>query len=298
MPSKPMSTAPALSAGPRSGSRPWTLALTSVAAFIVVLDSLVVITALPAIRREFGASLAALQWTVNAFTLAFASGIITGAALGDRFGRRRIFGIGFLIFTAASVACALSATPAQLIAARVVQGIGAAIVMPLSLTILTTAFPPVSLLLSYWMVGAFFMATKRYAEYRHIANPEVAAGYRKSFRHYTEEYLLLSIVFYATTSALFAGIFIVRYHLELILFVPLAAGMFTYYLRIGMRPNSPVQNPEKLYTERGFFAYMVVCFTIFVLLMFTRIPVLYTLFNVEQSQTSPLWVLGGEQGLK
>jgi decaprenyl-phosphate phosphoribosyltransferase len=164
--------------------------------------------------------------------------------------------------------------------------------------LLTTAFPPVSLLLSYWMVGAFFMATKRYAEYRHIANPEVAAGYRKSFRHYTEEYLLLSIVFYATTSALFAGIFIVRYHLELILFVPLAAGMFTYYLRIGMRPNSPVQNPEKLYTERGFFAYMVVCFTIFVLLMFTRIPVLYNWFNVEQSQTSPLWVLGGEQGLK
>jgi EmrB/QacA subfamily drug resistance transporter len=73
---------------------------------------------------------------------AYASGIITGAALGDRFGRRRIFGIGFLIFTAASVACALSATPEQLIAARVVQGIGAAIVMPLSLTILTTAFPP------------------------------------------------------------------------------------------------------------------------------------------------------------
>jgi 4-hydroxybenzoate polyprenyltransferase len=158
--------------------------------------------------------------------------------------------------------------------------------------LLTTAFPPVSLLLSYWMLGAFFMATKRYAEYRHIANPVVAAGYRKSFRHYTEEYLLLSIVFYATASALFAGIFIVRYHLELILFVPLAAGMFTYYLRIGMRPNSPVQNPEKLYTERGFFAYMVVCFTIFVLLMFTRIPVLYNWFNVGQSQTSPLWILG------
>jgi len=142
MPAKPMSTAPASSAGPRSGSRPWTLALTSVAFFMVALDMLVVITALPAIRREFGASLAALQWTVNAFSLAYASGIITGAALGDRFGRRRIFAIGFLIFTAASVACALSATPEQLIAARVVQGIGAAIVMPLSLTILTTAFPP------------------------------------------------------------------------------------------------------------------------------------------------------------
>ena len=164
--------------------------------------------------------------------------------------------------------------------------------------LLTTAFPPVSLLLSYWMVGAFFMATKRYAEYRHIANPEVAAGYRKSFRHYTEEYLLLSILFYATTSALFAGIFIVRYHLELILFVPFAAGMFTYYLRIGMRPNSPVQNPEKLYTERGFFAYLVVSFAIFVLLMFTRIPILYEWFKVEQSQTSPLWILGRGAGMQ
>src|SRR5258708_9151944 len=125
-----------------TGSRPWTLALTSVAFFMVVLDMLVVLTAAPALRREFGASPAALKWPLNAFTLAYASGIITGAALGDRFGRRRIFGIGFLIFTAASVACALSATPEQLIAARVAQGIGAAIVMPLSVTILTTAFPP------------------------------------------------------------------------------------------------------------------------------------------------------------
>ncbi len=142
IPTKPMRTAPASGAGPRSGSRSWTLALTSVACFMVALDMLAVVTALPTIRRELGASLAALQWTLNAFTLAFASGIITGAALGDRFGRCRIFGIGLVIFTVASVACALSATPGQLIAARVVQGIGAAIVMPLSLTILTTAFPP------------------------------------------------------------------------------------------------------------------------------------------------------------
>ncbi len=158
--------------------------------------------------------------------------------------------------------------------------------------LLTTAFPPVSLLFSYWMVGAFFMATKRYAEYRHIANPAVAAAYRKSFRYYTEERLLLSIVFYATASALFAGIFIVRYHLELILFVPLAAGMFTYYLKIGMRPDSPVQNPEKLYTERGFFAYLVLSFGLFVFLMFTSIPALYSWFNVEQSKAQPLWVIG------
>jgi 4-hydroxybenzoate polyprenyltransferase len=158
--------------------------------------------------------------------------------------------------------------------------------------LLTSVFPPVSLLLSYWMVGAFFMATKRYAEYRHIADPATAAAYRKSFRHYNEERLLLSIVFYATASALFAGIFIVRYHLELILFVPLGAGMFTYYLRIGMRPNSPVQNPEKLYTERGFFAYLIASFALFVLLMFTRIPVLYDWFNVEPSRANPLWTLG------
>lgn len=159
--------------------------------------------------------------------------------------------------------------------------------------LLTMHFPPVSLLLSYWMVGAFFMATKRFAEYRHIGDPAVAAGYRKSFRHYTEERLLLSILFYATASAFFAGIFIVRYHVELILFVPVAAGMFTYYLRIGLRPDSPVQHPEQLYRERGFFAYMVGSFVLFVVLMFTSIPPLYTFFNVEPSRTSPLWTLGG-----
>ena len=156
----------------------------------------------------------------------------------------------------------------------------------------TTHFPPVSLLLSYWMMGAFFMATKRLAEYRHIGDPVVAAAYRRSFRHYTEERLLLSLLFYATASALFAGIFIVRYHLELILFVPLAAGVFTYYLRIGLRPNSPAQNPEKLYRERGFMAYLMVSFVIFVALMFTSVPLLYTVFNVERASARPLWVLG------
>ena len=159
--------------------------------------------------------------------------------------------------------------------------------------LVTTAVPPVSLALSYWMLGAFFMATKRYAEYRHIGNAQVAAGYRKSFRFYTEERLLVSMFFYAISCALFAGIFIVRYHLELILFVPFAAGVFAYYLSIGMQPDSPTQNPEKLYKQRGFFAYMVVSSLVFVLLMFTRVPVLYKLFNVEPSTAIPLWTLGG-----
>ena len=125
---------------------------------------------------------------------------------------------------------------------------------------------------------------KRYAEYRHIGDPKVAAAYRHSFAYYTEERLLVSLLFYATTCALFAGIFIVRYHLELILFTPLAAGMFAYYLHIGMLPNSPVQNPEKLYRERGFFAYMVLTTVVFVLLMFTSIPGIYQLFNVDPAK--------------
>jgi 4-hydroxybenzoate polyprenyltransferase len=156
----------------------------------------------------------------------------------------------------------------------------------------TIAFPPVSLTVSYWMLGAFFMATKRYAEYRHIGDRAVASAYRRSFRHYTEERLLVSMLFYATACALFAGIFIVRYHLELILFAPLGAGVFAYYLSIGMQPDSPVQNPEKLYRERGFFAYMIASVAIFLVLMFTQIPLLYDIFNVEPSGASPLWTIG------
>src|SRR5207302_9659056 len=120
----------------------WTLMLTSLAFFMVALDTLVVVTALPAIQRDLHANLSLLEWTINAFTLAFAAGIITAAALGDRFGRRRIFAIGLGLFTLASAACALAPTTGLLIAARAVQGLGAAMVMPLSLTLLASAFPP------------------------------------------------------------------------------------------------------------------------------------------------------------
>ena len=120
----------------------WTLALTAVAFFMVALDSLVVVTALPAIQRDLHASLSMLEWTVNAFTLAFAAGIITAAALGDRLGRRRIFTIGLAVFSAASAACALAPSAELLIAARAVQGLSAAMIMPISLTILVSAFTP------------------------------------------------------------------------------------------------------------------------------------------------------------
>jgi decaprenyl-phosphate phosphoribosyltransferase len=158
--------------------------------------------------------------------------------------------------------------------------------------LVTGQVPPLSLVVSYWMVGAFFMAMKRYAEYRHIGDKRVAAAYRRSFEFYTEERLLVSIMFYATACALFAGIFIVRYHLELILFAPLAAGLFAFYMHIGMMEDSPVQNPEKLYKQKAFFAYMIVCTVAFVLLMFTSIPDLYDLFNVDAVTVSPLWTIG------
>jgi EmrB/QacA subfamily drug resistance transporter len=119
----------------------WTLAITSIALFMVSLDNLVVTTALPVIRGELHASISQLEWTVNAYTLTFAVLLLTGAALGDRFGRRRMFVLGLLLFTGASAAAALATTATSLDVARAVQGIGGAIVTPLTLTILSSAVP-------------------------------------------------------------------------------------------------------------------------------------------------------------
>jgi EmrB/QacA subfamily drug resistance transporter len=119
----------------------WTFGITTVALFMVTLDNLVVTTALPVIRRSLHSSLAGLEWTVNAYTLTFAVLLLTGAALGDRFGRRRLFVIGMAIFTLGSVAAALAPSIGALVAARAVQGLGGAIVTPLTLTILSAAVP-------------------------------------------------------------------------------------------------------------------------------------------------------------
>lgn len=117
------------------------LALTSIASFMVALDALVVTTALSTIRRDLGASIEALEWTVNAYNLSFGVLLLTGAALGDRFGRRRMFATGIALFVAASAACALSTSVDWLIAARAAQGVGAALVMPIAMAILSAAFP-------------------------------------------------------------------------------------------------------------------------------------------------------------
>lgn len=116
--------------------------MTSIATLMAMLDAMVVATATSAIRADLGASLSALQWTMNAYNLSLAALLMTGAALGDRFGRRRVFVTGLCVFVAASIACALARSAEWLIAARVVQGAGGALVTPLSMALLSAAFPP------------------------------------------------------------------------------------------------------------------------------------------------------------
>src|SRR6202044_642241 len=122
--------------------RAWTLGIVSLGLFMVVLDNLVVNVALPSIHRDLGASIQALEWTVNAYVLSYAVLLLTGAALGDRFGRKRMFMAGIALFTVSSAAAALAPSIGTLIVARATQGAGAAIATPLTLTLLAAAYPP------------------------------------------------------------------------------------------------------------------------------------------------------------
>jgi 4-hydroxybenzoate polyprenyltransferase len=149
--------------------------------------------------------------------------------------------------------------------------------------------PPVSLLVAYWMIGAFFMGAKRLAEYRFIGDPRRAAAYRNSFLHYDESKLLVSLFGYVSVFGLFSGVFILRYHLELMLITPLMAGFVCYYMAVALKPDSAAQNPEKLYRERGLMLYLSLCVIVFFVLMFAEIPTLYAIFNVQPSPVNPLW---------
>jgi decaprenyl-phosphate phosphoribosyltransferase len=142
----------------------------------------------------------------------------------------------------------------------------------------TASVAPASLLLSYWMIGCYFMAMKRFAEYRDIADPKRAAAYRKSFAFYTEERLLVSIMFYGTAAMLFLGAFIMRYRLELILSFPLIALVMAMYLLLAFRPNSAVQRPEGLYREPTLMSAVLVCAVLMGTLMVVNIPVLTRVF--------------------
>jgi EmrB/QacA subfamily drug resistance transporter len=138
----------------RRGGVVWALLITSVAGFMASLDNLVVTTALPSLRKDLGGALDDLEWTVSAYTLTFAVLLMFGAALGDRFGRRRLFLAGLTVFTGASAAAAMASGIDSLIAARAVQGVGAAVMMPLTLTLLTAAVPAAKRGMAYGIWGA------------------------------------------------------------------------------------------------------------------------------------------------
>ena len=125
-----------------SSVRRWTVVLTGIGSLMAALDTLVVAAALSTIRLDLGASVEQLEWTVNAYNLSFAVLLVTGAALGDRLGRRRLYAVGLTLFAIASALCALAPDVGWLIAARALQGAGAALLMPLGLALLTAAFPP------------------------------------------------------------------------------------------------------------------------------------------------------------
>ncbi|MEM7281013.1 MAG: UbiA family prenyltransferase [Pseudomonadota bacterium] len=148
--------------------------------------------------------------------------------------------------------------------------------------IITTAVPPSSILLAYWAGGAFLMSIKRYAEYRHIANPSLAAQYRDSFAWYTERRLLLLSFFCALCSAFFLGIFLIKYRIEFLISFPFLALLFVWYFAIGMRPDSTAQRPEHLYKNRGFTAYVTFLVCLVALLFWVDLPFLYVLMEEVQ----------------
>jgi len=139
--------------------------------------------------------------------------------------------------------------------------------------------PPVSLIAAYWMIGAFFMAVKRLAEFRRIGDREVAARYRSSFRHYNVERLIVSVTYYAAAFGLFFGIFLLRYRVELLLSIPFVAGFVGWYIHLGFLNDSPTQYPERLYLQKGFVLYSVFCVALMIALLFIDIPMIGDIFE-------------------
>jgi 4-hydroxybenzoate polyprenyltransferase len=138
--------------------------------------------------------------------------------------------------------------------------------------------PPLSLLMCYWMIGCYFMALKRFSELREIGDAVVAGSYRASFKRYTPESLLVSVVFYASTAMLFFGAFVIRYRIELLLGFPLVALVMAIYFHLSFQPHSAVQNPEKLYREPRLMLWFTATVTVMVLLLFVRLPSLEKIF--------------------
>lgn len=134
--------------------------------------------------------------------------------------------------------------------------------------------PPSSILIGYWFAGAFLMATKRFAEYRMIGDPERAGLYRKSFAHYTENSLLISTFFYAMCSTFFIGVFMIKYRIEYLIAMPFVFGLFCFYLYIAFKPDSAAQKPEKLYREKSLLIYIALLCILLLALTFIDVPIL------------------------
>jgi decaprenyl-phosphate phosphoribosyltransferase len=152
-----------------------------------------------------------------------------------------------------------------------------------------TAVPPASLLVSYWMVGCYFMAIKRYAELKSIVDPGLAVAYRKSFSFYCEKRLLVSIMFYGSAAMLFFGAFIMRYRLELVLAFPLVALVMAVYLSLAFRENSAAQSPEKLTREPILMASVIACGLLMGVLLWLNIPILHRIFAPTASTNVQVW---------
>lgn len=141
--------------------------------------------------------------------------------------------------------------------------------------------PPISIVVAYWMGGAFLMATKRYAEYRMIDNPELAGRYRKSFKMYSEELLLTSAFFYGMCATFLMGVFLVKYKIEFTLLMPFVFFLFCYYIHIAHKPDSAAQKPEKLFKEKGLMLYIVFLILLFLICLKISIPAMAIFTQIE-----------------
>lgn len=149
-------------------------------------------------------------------------------------------------------------------------------------------FPSTNLLLSYWMIGAYLMALKRFAEFRDIGDAELAGNYRKSFRYYNENRLLVSVMFYASASMLFLGAFVMRYKMELILAFPLIAFVMAIYMQLSFSRESSVQAPEKLYREPLLMIAVALCAAVMIALLFIDLPWLSEFFVPTMPVVAPV----------
>lgn len=211
--------------------------------------------------------LAWLQWI-----LLFAAGIALGAQVG----------LLFTISLAALwlMACVYNIPPVRSKDQPYVDVLSEAINNPIRMVagwyiVTTGTHAPASLLLSYWMIGCYFMALKRYAELASLSDRAVAASYRRSFGFYTPERLIVSIMFYAAAAMLFFGAFCMRYRLELILSFPLVALVMASYLRVALKHDSAAQHPERLYRERGLMTALVATVVVMVVLLRVDLPALH-----------------------